>query len=87
MGVIEFILLKMASLPSKAKIDCVSVMLAEQEVLVRGNLQTIWMKPLVWSACTLQMCTEVAERGLMILSCPGQEIQAGWSLSVPPASA
>lgn len=75
MGVIEFIVLKMASLPSKAKIDSLSVMLAEQAVLVRGNLQTIWMKPLVWSVCApVQTCTELAERGLVLLSCPGQEI-------------
>lgn len=56
MGVIEFTLLKMASLASKAKIDRLSAMLAEQEVLVHGNLQTIWMEPLVWSACT---CADV----------------------------
>lgn len=56
MGVIEFTLLKMASLASKAKIDRLSAMLAEQAVLVHGNLQTIWMEPLVWSACT---CADV----------------------------
>lgn len=56
MGVIEFTLLKMASLASKAKIDRLSAMLAEQEVLVHGNLQTIWMEPLVWSVCS---CADV----------------------------
>lgn len=37
MGVIKFILLKMASLASKVKIDCLSTNLTEQEVVVHRN--------------------------------------------------
>lgn len=47
MGVIEFILLKMVSLASKAKIDCLSTNLTEQEAVVHRNFQARCMKTLV----------------------------------------
>lgn len=50
-GVIEFILLKMASLASKAKIDCLSTNLIEQEVVHR-NFQARCVKTLFLSVCT-----------------------------------